>query len=42
MLQFITCGESHGSQLSAILEGMPSGLAVDLDFINHELWRRQQ
>lgn len=42
MLQYLTCGESHGKYLSAILEGMPSGLAVDLESINHELWRRQQ
>lgn len=42
MLEYITAGESHGPTLSAILEGMPSGLFVDVEFINHELWRRQQ
>lgn len=42
MLQFMTCGESHGKYLSAILEGMPSGLRLSLEFVNHELWRRQQ
>ena len=26
----------------ALLSGMPAGLAVDLDFVNRELWRRQQ
>ena len=41
-LNFITCGESHGKYLAAIVEGMPSGLVVDLAAINHELWRRQQ
>ena len=41
-LHYITCGESHGKHLSAIVEGMPSGLEVDLATINHELWRRQQ
>ncbi len=41
-LNYITCGESHGKYLAAILEGMPSGLAVDLSVLNHELWRRQQ
>ena len=41
-LNFITCGESHGKYLAVILEGMPSGLPVDLAAINHELWRRQQ
>jgi chorismate synthase len=39
---FITAGESHGKGLVAIVEGLPAGLPVDVDFINHELWRRQQ
>ena len=42
MIEFMTCGESHGKQLSAILEGMPSGIRMDPDLINHDLWRRQQ
>lgn len=41
MLNYITAGESHGHYLTAILEGFPSGLALDLDFINGELRRRQ-
>lgn len=40
-LQFMTCGESHGKYLAAILEGMPSGFLVDLSAINRELARRQ-
>ncbi len=39
---FITSGESHGKGLIAIIEGLPAGLPVDLDYINHQLWRRQQ
>jgi chorismate synthase len=39
---FITAGESHGKGLVAIIEGLPAGLAIDVAFINHELWRRQQ
>ena len=39
---FTTAGESHGKGLVAIVEGLPAGLPVDLSFINHELWRRQQ
>jgi chorismate synthase len=39
---FTTAGESHGRALIATIEGLPAGLAVDQDFINHELWRRQQ
>ena len=41
MLKYITTGESHGHYMAAILEGLPSGLPVDLDFINGELRRRQ-
>src|SRR5919198_4799895 len=39
---FTTAGESHGRALVATIEGLPAGLAIDQDFINHELWRRQQ
>ncbi len=42
MLRFSTAGESHGEALTALLSGMPAGLAVDLEFVNRELWRRQQ
>lgn len=42
MLRFLTSGESHGSGLTAILDGMPAGLPINLDVINQELWRRQQ
>ncbi len=40
--KFTTAGESHGKALVAIVEGLPSGLPIDVDAINHELWRRQQ
>ncbi|HTL48223.1 MAG TPA: chorismate synthase [Verrucomicrobiae bacterium] len=42
MLNYITTGESHGQYLATILEGMPSGLEVDLEFINGQLRLRQQ
>jgi chorismate synthase len=42
MLRFSTAGESHGEALIAMLSGMPAGVAVDLEFVNRELWRRQQ
>ena len=29
-LRFLTAGESHGPRLTAILEGLPAGLALDL------------
>jgi len=40
-LRFLTAGESHGPGLTAILEGMPAGLVLDLAAIDAELARRQ-
>ncbi len=42
MLRYLTAGESHGKALVAILEGMPSGLKVDIKDIDNELKRRQE
>jgi chorismate synthase len=42
MFRFTTAGESHGRALVAIVEGLPAGMPVDVDLINHELHRRQQ
>lgn len=41
MIRFISGGESHGSRLICILEGLPAGLKVSSDFVNAELKRRQ-
>jgi chorismate synthase len=41
MLRFYTAGESHGQALLAFISGLPASLPVDLEFINHELHRRQ-
>jgi chorismate synthase len=41
MLRFYTAGESHGQALLAFISGLPASLPVDVDFINHELHRRQ-
>ncbi len=41
MLRFLTAGESHGKGLSAIIEGLPAGLALTEDDINTMLDRRQ-
>lgn len=40
--RFLTAGESHGKCLTAIIEGLPAGINIDVDFINSELERRQQ
>src|SRR4051794_2841252 len=41
MLRYLTAGEPHGPALTAIVEGFPSGLSLDAEFINDELKRRQ-
>lgn len=40
-LRFLTAGESHGPGITAILEGMPAGLMLSDEVINHDLKRRQ-
>jgi chorismate synthase len=34
-------GESHGEGIGGVVDGMPAGLDIDLDFIQHELDRRK-
>ena len=41
-LRYFTAGESHGPGLTAIVEGYPAGVPVDLDAINRDLARRMQ
>jgi len=41
MLRFVTSGESHGKCLIGVLEGLPAGLPVDIEYINFQLHRRQ-
>jgi chorismate synthase len=40
-LRYLTAGESHGSGLTAVLDGCPAGLAVDVGAVDAELARRQ-
>jgi chorismate synthase len=42
MIRFSTAGESHGEALIALVSGIPAGVPIELDFVNRELWRRQQ
>lgn len=42
MIRYLTAGESHGSQLTGIIEGVPAGLELSEDYIAHQLDRRQQ
>ncbi|WHY74696.1 chorismate synthase [Fictibacillus enclensis] len=41
-MRYLTAGESHGPQLTTILEGVPSGLPLTAQAINEELSRRQK
>ncbi|WP_028544258.1 chorismate synthase [Paenibacillus taiwanensis] len=41
-LRYLTAGETHGPQLTAIIEGMPSNMAVDFEQLNFQLHRRQK
>lgn len=41
MLRYLTAGESHGPELTAIVEGLPSGIPMTEDYINTQLARRQ-
>lgn len=42
MLKYFTAGESHGPQLTAIIDGFPAGLKIDRDRLNFQLARRQK
>ena len=41
-LRFLSAGESHGPGLTAILDGIPAGLALDVAAIDAQLARRQK
>ena len=40
-LRLLTAGESHGPLLTALLEGLPAGLALDVAAVDADLARRQ-
>ncbi|EIJ78679.1 chorismate synthase [Bacillus methanolicus PB1] len=41
-MRYLTAGESHGPQLTTIIEGLPSGMPLVAEDINIELARRQK
>ena len=41
-LRFLTAGESHGKGLTAIVEGVPAGLALSEDLLAADMARRQR
>jgi len=40
-VRYLTAGETHGPQLTAIVEGLPSNLKIDFEELNYQLHRRQ-
>src|SRR3954467_5856540 len=42
MLRFETAGESHGECLVATLTGLPASVPMSIEYLNRQLWRRQQ
>ncbi len=41
-MRYLTAGESHGPQLTTIVEGLPAGIPLEALDINEELARRQK
>lgn len=41
-LRYLTAGETHGPQLTALIEGLPSNLQLDFEELNFQLHRRQK
>lgn len=41
IFKITTAGESHGPGMGVIIDGCPAGIAIDPDFIQHELDRRR-
>ena len=41
-MRYLSSGESHGPQLTAIIEGVPAGLTLTAEMINQDLRIRQQ
>ncbi|MVP00037.1 MULTISPECIES: chorismate synthase [Paenibacillus] len=41
-MRYLTAGETHGPQLTAIIEGFPSNITIDFEAMNHQLHRRQK
>ena len=41
-MRYLTAGESHGPQLTTIIEGLPAGMPISKEDINEQLARRQK
>ncbi|CAG7611619.1 Chorismate synthase [Paenibacillus solanacearum] len=41
-MRYLTAGETHGPQLTGIIEGFPSNITINFDEVNFQLARRQK
>ncbi|MCR4665347.1 MAG: chorismate synthase, partial [Paludibacteraceae bacterium] len=41
IFRLTTFGERHGEAIGGVVDGMPAGIAIDMDFIQQELNRRR-
>ena len=41
MFQYQIFGESHGEAIGVVLEGLPSGVPLDMEFVSREMDRRR-
>ena len=41
IFRLTTFGESHGAAIGGVVDGMPPGIDIDMDFIQAELARRR-
>ena len=41
IFRLTTFGESHGAAIGGVIDGMPAGVKIDLDAVQHELDRRR-
>ena len=41
IFRLTTFGESHGEAIGGVVDGMPAGIDIDLEFIQQELNRRR-
>jgi len=41
IIKLTSFGESHGRAVGGVIEGIPAGLKIDIDFIQNELNRRR-
>lgn len=42
IMRYLTAGETHGPQLTAIIEGLPSNMTFAFEAVNEQLQRRQK